>query len=368
MKKAFILLFICITVFNMTVFSVGADIEGGPINFSLEEAVEYALENSPLISISDTKIKGEEVNLNEQTQEYSRNIGAKLSFYDPNPLNTLKLKKGYFKSAAEMSLLLAEKQKEQIIETVKFLVESSYFNVINAKERVSIQEGILEHAEKNYQNAQKKKELGMASDLEVMSFETSCLQARLDKDRLQREYEYELMLFNKNLGLPLNTVVNLTDSIDVKPLAEVDIDQKIKEAHGNRLEVITAEEAFKLNEFNFAIVSSYYTPNTFRYQQAKFEMETSKHQLDDTKQNIELSVRRVYIDMINSFETIGVVQKSVEQAEKAYEVVNMRYEVGMATNNDVIEALNSLREARLLQAQSILIYNLAVKNLRHHSV
>ena len=365
MKKFFTVLFICVTALNMSLISIQANGEDEAIELSLNEAIEYALENSPLVSMSDTKIAAEKVNVAEQTRGYNVSDKPYIPFGTPDPLNSalgaLKVSKGYYKSYAEMNLLFAEKGREQTVETIKFIVENKYFNVINARERLLIQKGILEYTEKNLNNINKKNELGMASELEVMGFETSHLKEQTEFRKLVREYGLSLIEFNKSIGLPLDAEVNLIDTIGVKALDEVDINLKINDALENRLEVFSAKKLLELNEFDFKITSSLFAQNTFKHQQAKYKVEEAQHQLNEIKQNIELMVRGAYIGMVNAYESISVVQKVVEQSEKIYEVTTMRYELGMATDNDVVDALNKLREAKLLEAQSILGYNLAVK-------
>lgn len=354
-----------LALISMTAVSLAADNVSEVKTFSLEQAVNYALENSPLVGISETGLQKAQVKLKEAKSAYNKSNKsedtAKAFSVSIETLDTAKLQKGYYKRLAEMGLILAEKAKLQTIESIKFSVESSYFNLLNAQEKLAIQNSILKVSKENLDNIKKKYALGMASQIEVLSFETAYSQAELDKKSAERALIYAKMSFNKTLGLPLDTKVQLTDKLQVQVPPEVDIEKKVEEALENRMEVISATEQYEVDKLNFEITALWYPENTYKYQEAKHIVESSAYSVINSQQTVELSVRKAYMDMIDAYEAIEVLDKLIDQAEKTYETTKVRYDMGMATNNEVVEALNKLQEIKLQKAQALLGYNLAKK-------
>jgi len=272
---------------------------------------------------------------------------------------SFKLRKGYYKEMADMGVTLAEKGREQAIETVKMAVQGAYFNLLFAQEKAQIQKSMLDSAKKDMDIANKKYELGMVSQMDVLSYEAALESAKLGYNTALRDLEYQGMSFNKTLGLPLKTEVNLTDSLTFEEPPEADIEERVTLALQNRYEIIAAKEQYKMEERNFELTASWYPENTYSHKQAKYQMDNSHYQLVSTEQDVEISVRKAYMDMQSAYDSISVLGKNVERLQKAYDIARLRYDTGMATSQEVVNALNALNDIKLQHLQAIHGYNLA---------
>jgi len=54
-----------------------------------------------------------------------------------------------------------------------------------------------------------------------------------------------------------------------------------------------------------------------------------------------------------------VLGKNVERLQKAYDITRLRYDSGMATSQEVVNALNALNDIKLQHLKAIHGYNLA---------
>lgn len=324
--------------------------------FSLEEAIDYALKNSPLIAISDTGIKKAKVSMSEANSAYKKAEDA-----DDVSLQNHLTKYGYYKRSAQMAEKIAEYEKAQTVETIKYTVENNYFTLLNAQENLDIQSSILNLAKENMDIANLKYDLGTISEMDLLSFKTSLVQAEVDLKSAQRALKYAQMNFNKALTLPLKTKVKLTDTIHIKAPKNVDIEEKVAEALENRMEIISAKEQYEVDKLYFKIIAKWYTSNTYKYQSTKKAAESSEYTLNNASQNVEISVRKAYMDMLNAYESLDVLAQTENQLEKAYDITKTKYKKGMGTNTEMLEALNKLREIKLSKAKAQLKYNLAKK-------
>ncbi len=356
--------------------------------FTLQEAIDYAIENSVTLKTIEADIEKTEIEVTKAGKGYSSLKDYSLADLqsrivkdiqpdsgDPDKLKitynqtfdtsidtilqSVRIKEGYYKEATKMGLLLAEKGKEMAIKGIGFSVESSYFGVLHAQEKYEIQESTLATAKQNLDNINKKYELGMASPLELMNFEIAYSQAEMGYKSAQRALEYAKMSFNKAIGLPLDSNVILTDELIIEEPETIDIEEKVTEALENRMEIISAQKQYELDKMNFDISSTFV--GTYDYKNAKYTLESSEYALADAKVTVELSVRKAYMDMMDAYEALTILDKTIMQVEKVYTATETRYDLGMATENEVIEALNQAKEMKLQRSQAALGYRLAKK-------
>ncbi|SNS68723.1 Outer membrane efflux protein [Anaerovirgula multivorans] len=266
---AVVFIFVMITTTSISAITSDAAEEK---TFTLQQAINYATENSPLISISNTAIEKAKVSFREAKGAYKESEDSPTGAFESQLL-----KDGYYKRMAEKALKLAEKGKVQTTKFIKFMVEKNYFNLLNARENVNIQNSILELAEENLDIAKKKYDLGIISELELISFENSLAQTEVDLRSAQRASEYEQMNFNKALALPLQTKIKLTDVVEVNAPEDIDIEKKVSAALQNRMEIISAREQYEVDKLYFDITAKWYPSITYKHQSAKHALESSEY-------------------------------------------------------------------------------------------
>lgn len=85
---------------------------------------------------------------------------------------------------------------------------------------------------------------------------------------------------------------------------------------------------------------------------------TAVDELSSARENTELSVRSDYIRYMEAYEDLKTQDKSVELAERNYEIVSTRYSADMALITDMLDAANSKLDAeqQLVNARINIIY------------
>lgn len=366
MKRKLFAVVLCLITACALFTSAGADEAEDTMTLTLQQSVDYALENSAAIKLSHTAVEKAEVGYKEAKSAYDKaDKAGGLSREDRMLMSSqmifenYKMTEGYYKEMADMGRTLAEKGREQTIETVKMAVQSAYFNLLFAQDKAEIQRSILDSAKKDMDIAGKKYELGMVSQVDVLSSEAALESAKLGYNTATRDLEYQRMSFNKTLGLPLKTEVGLTDSLTFEEPPGADIEEEVTLALQNRYEVIAAKEQYRVNELNHKLTLGWYPENTFVTRQARYDMESTHQSLVNAEQDVELSVRKAYMDMQSAYDSIGVLSKNVERLQKAYDIARLRYDTGMATSQEVVNALNALNDIKLQHLQAVHGYNLA---------
>jgi outer membrane protein TolC len=86
---------------------------------------------------------------------------------------------------------------------------------------------------------------------------------------------------------------------------------------------------------------------TYQVQQSKLELLKTQNNFTSLKQNIDLSIQQNSVTYQNSLETLKSQSENMELAEKVARVTKIKYEQGVGSNIEVIEAESSLREAQV---------------------
>ena len=94
-----------------------------------------------------------------------------------------------------------------------------------------------------------------------------------------------------------------------------------------------------------------------RVKQARAILESAKITYDDAVHQVELEVQQSYANLRAAREVIRSQQKNVEQALEALRLANERFSAGAGTQLDVLDARNSLTQARTTEIQSRAAYN-----------
>lgn len=93
---------------------------------------------------------------------------------------------------------------------------------------------------------------------------------------------------------------------------------------------------------------------------SKSRMATQKavEEFDATREGLEMSIRTDYIKYLEAYEELKTQQKSVELAERNYNVTAIRYGTDMALITDMLDAVNSRLDAQqqLVNARINIIY------------
>ncbi len=86
---------------------------------------------------------------------------------------------------------------------------------------------------------------------------------------------------------------------------------------------------------------------TYQGQQAKLELLKTQNSVTSLKQGIDLSIQQNTVTYKNSVETLKSQDQNMDLAEKVARVTKIKYEQGVGSNIEVIDAESSLREAQV---------------------
>lgn len=86
---------------------------------------------------------------------------------------------------------------------------------------------------------------------------------------------------------------------------------------------------------------------TYQTQQAKLNLLKVENQFTSLRQSIDLSIRQNTITYKNAVETLRSQRENMELADRVAKITKIKYEQGVGSNIEVIEAESSLRESQV---------------------
>ena len=227
-------------------------------NFSLNDAIEYALENNKQLEINDSIIKAAEIKVQEEkaNQRKALNVKFTVPYASTTMAFEILTKRGYYVELAEYQLEVAKKTKERDIKALQATVQNNYYNLKTSVKKYNIAQSIEKHALENLKAVELKYKLGLASEIELLGAKTAAKKATADKNASERSVNLSRMTFNRSIGLPVFIKVNLTDDIKIEKY-KVDLNEKVELALENRLEMYNAKRVYELDKLYIEAMGLY---------------------------------------------------------------------------------------------------------------
>ncbi|MDD4754394.1 MAG: TolC family protein [Desulfitobacteriaceae bacterium] len=368
MKKLLAGFFVVVLLFAATVSgSVGEDSQPEAKSLSLSQAIELALKENHQIELAGIGVEKAKLAV-DQAESAAKKANNQIGNEIPNAAGGTSTIRKDQNLAMVIDVLPKQAQSGKVIadtalsyteNSIKFGVEAAYYGVQQAEKLLEVSQASFKRAEEQYKQAQARFNAGTSAKMEVISAEAQLKSAEAGVNEAQSTLQVAMMNLNKTLGLNLETPLKLTDSFQFKTAEAVDVEKVIQEMTDQDISFVSAREEFNINQLNFDYHEKYYTSNTFVYRDAQYKYKEAEVKYDNAKVDLRLNIKGAYLDLKTAEENYHVLTKSLEQAKEAYRLNKLRYEVGMATNYDVLNAEAALKQAELGLLNALYNYNLA---------
>ncbi len=290
-----------------------------------------------------------------------------------------------------------------------FGVRTSFYNVLLAREKITVQEKNLELLQQQLKTTTDRFNAGTVSSFEKLRSEVAVANAKAPLITARNDYRLAIEALRQALGFTTNKAEYLRKIPDfVGTLAytpvSFDLQSAFAAAQTNRPELQRLAKLASAREESVTVAKSGSKPtvsafggyqlrrggtNSFsdsndgwlvglqsqwnifdgratagRVSQARSVLEQTKLTLTEAQLAAEVEVRRAFSQWQQATELADASQKVVEQAEEAVRLANARYNAGTGTQLDVLSAQVDLTTARTNQLQAYYAYNVAVASLR----
>jgi outer membrane protein TolC len=298
------------------------------------------------------------------------------------------------------------KQKQRYVDAQIILKAcENYYNVVLNHKRIKIYEESLQMAKKDYEIAKAKYDAGMVSAVDMHRAKLTLLNAQKNQSDAKKNFQDQLdeMLYFINQDIDSKIAKNIDTNIDKYKLnfeiktdeqtlqKDISYKEKIKEEKSLLKEIFKAKRDFQpditvdmkyqfigedetfsksidqTNEQWSIYLSSEYNFNNddkkIAYNKIMIQKATLQRDISNLKRNIIKNIQNVKNQYQNLELKLEIASLRVNESELSLKAAHLRYEQGLGTNLDIMEASKELESAKIEYISNLLSYNLTILQL-----
>lgn len=277
-----------------------------------------------------------------------------------NYVNTLLAKDGYYITLASTQMKQLEKSRTLLLKGIEIETKSLYYNVLLADKAIEINNAKLVKSNEQLRVVNLKFNSGSATKAEVLNAEMAVQQTKTELDSAMDDLNMAYLNLLNKLDLPFDQEISLTDKdLVYVPTADINLNGAIEKAKAERPEILEAENALELQKIETHAYTAYYTSNLRQHKAAMEELKDAELNVPQAYKNVELDVRKSYLNLVKAERALVNMDKTVELAKEAARINKLLYNNGMATTLDVLDADTNLAQAEIGRYQLLTAYNIS---------
>lgn len=335
----------------------------------------------------------------EDMLKLSRNYGNTLSL--TMPIYTGGQLEGAIK-AADLAMNANELGLELSKQQVKAATMSAYYQALQAKNQIKVAQDSVNTLTEHLKNVNAQYTVGTVAKSDVLGTQVQMANAEQNLINANNSYDVAIASLNNVMGLPTDTELNLTDSLDYN-VYEIPLEECTAYARSNRPDVLIADYQVAIAEAGVQQAKAGYMPKVSaqaskswagdspfgseetdrRYgqnnnwtaglvvswdiwdnnvtqskvNQSKAAVAKAEAAAENTRQSGDLEVRTAYLNLKAAEKSINTTQVAVDKAQEDYKIAQVRYAAGVGTNLDVMDAEEKLAQAQTNYYTALYNYN-----------
>lgn len=299
--------------------------------------------------------------------------------------------------AAEAQKNAEEFKMQQERNELVLNVIQSYINVIISAENLSIRKSALQSLEKHKARAEKMYNLGLIANHDKLRADVAYSEAIRNLSDAEEIFNLALEVFNSNASTDIGEMPNdsllykkfIIDKDEFTETAFLDnpiigqtksmenaLIHKSNAEFANYLPTIYGFGTYDLFDnyrsliepkwvvgiaANFNIFNGFKRTND--YQASESEVESAKLLISELQRKISLGIKKYYMEMKNAEQQYKMLEASLKLAEESFILNEKRYETGLGTSIEVLDAHVSLEAIKLKRLSALKDFYFSIANL-----
>ncbi|MED4780347.1 TolC family protein [Brevibacillus choshinensis] len=322
----------------------------------MEKAIQQALETNATLATARLDAKNADLN-----QMLSYKTSADMPADMIESLNAAKAK--YISNAqGEMTKKLNALQVNATEGKIKLGAQQAYYNLIFAQDDLNLKQQSLARAQTQLKVANAAFKVGTKAKTDVLQAEMGLAGAQANLTSAKNSVEVARMDLNDFLGVDLTKDWKVVSSNKQTAPIKMTMKQAEDQAIAKRVEMTKVQEELKLAELNVKLIEEYSALSTLPGRVARNNVEKSQLAIEEQKRAISKEVSQAYLNLNAAREAIDFQKTAKDSAAESYRLTNLRFENGLATTLEVIQAEEELSNRENQYQKAILQYNLSVVN------
>ncbi len=338
--------------------------------------------------------------LGREANDYYSNLSLRLK----QPLftfNTL----GASLQRAEINMQKSERNYSKTQQEIIYNVTAAFYQLYQTMKNVEIAEEKVKQTNLSYETAINKFKAGLIAEVEALQLEVDLSASKNELLNALTKFSESKNNFKILIGLPLEEDFNITASVVYNPI-EVDLNEAIEYALKNRPELKNSDADITLNRLNVdevdskgninAMINANYGINknddrfkdifssfaedrsiTFTLSVPVWHWGKNSREVESAEANLKMAqlnfnnekeeIKKEIITVVNKLKSakarVEVLSKSVELAQKSYDISLSRFQAGTITSFDLSQMQLRLTDAKINSLNALIDYQLALTDL-----
>ena len=358
---------------------------------SIDAQVEDQTANNPNLTEDAARSVIEDRFTNPSSSSFNFNSGLSLNYdiYDGGL-------RGASIRAARKQLRSTELDLERIVEQTRFETATDYYDLQDSDAQIEIQEAAIEDSLQTLRDAQLLERAGLGTRFDVLRAEVELAQARRRLTTAIANQNISRRQLAETLSVSHSTELATADAVEQAGTWNLELAETIVQAFKNRAELeqlllqreinqeqreialssirprLTANANYSVDddfEDDFDISDQYSVGVNLQWrlfdggnaraaaEQEEIDTEISETNFADQRNQIRFAVEQAYFQLESNENNISTATREVELAQESLRLARLRFQAGVGTQNDVIDAQTQLTTARGELLSSIIDYN-----------
>jgi outer membrane protein TolC len=304
---------------------------------------------------------------------------------------------------AEERIRVQELDVERQSEEIRLNVSRSYYDLQQADEQVRISQSAVENAQASLRDAVALERAGVGTRFDVLRSQVNLANAQQDLTTAFSQQQIARRRLAPLLNLPQSVSISAADPVKLAGLWQHPLEKSIILAYQNRPELqqnlaqrniseAQRKQALATLGPQVSLVARYNLLDQFddgtsvsdgysvgvqatlnlydggaaraRAAQSKTNIAIAETQFSEQRNQIRFQVEQAYSTQASNLENVQTANAALEQARESLRLARLRFQAGVGTQTDVINAENDLTRSEGNRIRAILEYNRALTELQ----
>ncbi|MEA4924900.1 MAG: TolC family protein [Syntrophomonadaceae bacterium] len=309
----------------------------GQAGLTIQQAIDMALKNSSSIKMNDYNIKSAEITLDDASDAVTYMPTGQADESVISAVTALE--------SANISWNMANKSKDTEEDKTVYTVFKDYTGVLQALENLQYAEQAMSNARWQILMASNTHQVGMISQYQMDQAELQHQTAQNSLTNAQVALDSAYHSLNQDIGLQPDERPSLAEQPAYSKLVVDDVEAYAHRITESSPSIWQADSQISVAKIQLDL-SAYANTTGNGYQTRKLAIDKAELSASSARDSMEQAVRTLYSSILNLENTYDLQLQALQQTEATLEVTKLKYDLGMATKDDVQTAQLNLSNDR----------------------
>lgn len=331
--KRFLILILSITLILSTISVVFAD----DINdiFTLENAKDAAVEANKQSQIDELEIKAKASELNETYDEAEDSKNDYVITDSEKSNKDIKIEVKPFE--AETTLELAKRDKEENLETLKLNVYKAIMDMLLLEKELELENKQLALLEEKYEFTKAEYKYDKADEMDLLDLEYSLNSEGNDIQNIESKITSMDLELKSLMELSLDgDLIKIEAELIMEAFQEIDVDQVVLDVLESNRNIFEKSQELIAEKMTLDIAGRYFEEGDYTYDNAELKYNIALTNLEDSKRELEVSIRNKYNELLNLMDKAKLAEKYLELSEQKLKEAELKYSTETISKENLI--------------------------------